>query len=536
MRGTALILAAVVVSLLALPLLSDQAAADPYEDRAGYVVLSLSPNSRGLSDINAGGYVDIYVHMYNEHPSEVRYVEFVSEDFARGHVEMPDRPDFNAPIELRPSAEEGSQYTLHLRIVADRYLGSVRNVEITFMFVVYDSTAVPITEDYCELTKTVNIFSGRASENQFNKVMGIVNNPFPSPFDIAIYAAAVTLLIWLGIAAFVLFVLLPRIVMPLVIRDSKEGQKDAMKKIKKPLLFIILLYGITVCVAVMGAGEQVVSTVEMLAWVIYILMGVLIVWKMVVAISEMLARRKEETEGEDHDDSLTPLIMMIIKIIIGMVAVGAILAVLGFDTMIIATGAGIIGLAISFGAQSTLAQFFSGFTLLINRPFRVGDLVRLDSGTDTLRVLNVGFMMTTFRNWANSEIFTMPNQKVVSSTIINVTAESLAYRIIVLVRVPYGTNVSLAKTLALEAMTEHPRILQDGSEEIPKVRLEEFSDSSILIRVSGFVDDFEDHRSIAGEIREGIYTKYRENEITIAIPKMDIYVKDPSGGERKLDI
>jgi MscS family membrane protein len=258
--------------------------------------------------------------------------------------------------------------------------------------------------------------------------------------------------------------------------------------------------------------------------------------KVLDALLEMWEKRAQDDDEEEYDvrDSLTPLLAMIGRIIIGMAATAMVLGVLGFDLMIIATGAGIIGLAISFGAQSTLAQFFGGITLLVNRPFRPGDLIRLDAGTDTLRVLNVGFMITTFRNWANSEIFSMPNQKVVSSTIINVTAESLAYRIIVLARVPYGTDVALAKKLALSAMTEHPRILQDGSEEIPKVRLEEFSESSLTIRVSGFVDDFEDHRSIAGEIRESIYKKYRENGITIAIPKMEVFIRDPHDVEKKL--
>ncbi|MDR0335312.1 MAG: mechanosensitive ion channel family protein, partial [Methanomassiliicoccaceae archaeon] len=275
--------------------------------------------------------------------------------------------------------------------------------------------------------------------------------------------------------------------------------------------------------------------VAMIVDIIYIALGSWIGIKVLSAVLDMWEKRAaEDNEEYDKRDSIVPLLMVLGKICVAMIATALILAVFGFDLMIIATGAGVIGLAVSFGAQSTLAQFFGGITLLVNRPFRQGDLIRLDAGTETLRVLNVGFMMTTFRNWANSEIFSMPNQKVVSSTIINVTAESLAFRIIVLVRVPYGTDVILAKKLALQAMTEHPRILRDGSEEIPKVRLEEFSESALTIRVSGFVDDFEDHRSIAGEIRESIYTKYRENGIEIAIPKMDVYFKDRDNKETKV--
>ncbi|MCL2785874.1 MAG: mechanosensitive ion channel family protein [Methanomassiliicoccaceae archaeon] len=533
----ALMFVAVLVSLLAMaPMLSDSAEAAGVTANASDVQFSLSATSVTATDLYAGRSIDVYVIVSNNHPTDARIAEFMGagDGFKdKGHIEMP-RVGDDGPILL----ESGETHTLHLKIVADRYLGSMRNVDILLMFAAYDPAAGYDPDDpgeRCTLTKTVNIFSGRASENQFNKVMGLFHNPLPGPFDTAIYAAAMTLLVWMIISVFVTYVLLPRIVMPFLIRDSREERKATEGKIQKPMFFMFLLYGATACVAVMGAGEYVVSTVETAAWIIYIIFGAWIFLRILIALLEMWDRRVAADEDEP-DDSLTPLFLMLGKIVIAMVATGAILAVLGSDMMIIATGAGIIGLAISFGAQSTLAQFFSGFTLLINRPFRPGDMVRLDSSPDTLKVLNVGFMMTTFRNWANSEIFTMPNQKVVSSTIVNITAESLTYRIIVLVNVPYTSNVMLAKKLALEAMIEHPRILQDGSEEIPKARFENFSESALTIRVSGFVDDFDDHRSIAGEIREGIYTKFLDNGITIAIPKMDVYIKNPSGEESKMDL
>ena len=64
----------------------------------------------------------------------------------------------------------------------------------------------------------------------------------------------------------------------------------------------------------------------------------------------------------------------------------AILATLGFNLYAIITGAGIAGLAVSLGAQSMLQQFFSGVTLLITRPFKPGDMIRLGTDAAMLRV------------------------------------------------------------------------------------------------------------------------------------------------------
>jgi small-conductance mechanosensitive channel len=539
-RKALLLAAFMALLLIALPLFSEGAEGQGINEEAEDVIIWSAPHTDTI-DLRAGETKTLTLRLSNTAvpalPADdgVRYVDFYDTGSAtdRFTVKIQDEEGKNiSSIRIDP----GDTVTVLLEITAAQYSGSVRDITAEFELMVYYLNFVTgvVKEESVTLKLTIHISSGRASENQYNKIMGVMNNPFPSPFDTAIYAAAVTMLIWLGIAFLAAFVILPKMVGVLLRKHGKEDRNSLVKKIKKELLLILVLYGFTASVAVTGVSEYVIQTVETISYVIYILIGMQIAWSVFVAVMDMLHKKKKsDAEDEDEpDDSMRPLISMIFKIIMGMIATGLILGVLGLDAMFIATGAGIVGLAISFGAQSTLSQFFSGFTLLLNRPLRPGDLVRIGTSPDTLRVVNIGFMMTTFRNWANSEIITMPNQMVVSSTIINVTAESDTYRIIVLVKVPYTSDVMLAKALALEAMREHPRILQDGTEEIPKARFEEFSDSSLTISVSGFVDDFEDHRSIAGEIRESIFRKYKENDVTIAIPKMDVYIKQ-SGTDKE---
>ncbi|MCL1905127.1 MAG: mechanosensitive ion channel family protein, partial [Methanomassiliicoccaceae archaeon] len=367
------------------------------------------------------------------------------------------------------------------------------------------------------------------AENQFNKIMGIWDSFLPEPFNTALYTTILTLLIWLAIAVLIAYVLFPAL-LHVFFRTAKEKRHLAKKKIQRPILSIIMLYAATVCVHVIGAGEYVINAVEAVVSILFVLLGAQIAWRLYVAATDIMIVRAAR-RGKPPHSSILPLLRMIGKIVIGMVAMGAVLAALGFDLMIIVAGAGVIGLAISFGAQSTLAQFFNGFTLLITRPFKPGDLIRLNNDPDVLKVVGVGFMTTTFKNWSNSEVFTMPNQKVASSTIVNITAETSHFRISVLVRVPYGTDIALAKRLALEAMTEHPRIMQDGSEEMPKARVHDLGESYLVVRVSGFVDDFEDNGSITAEIREAVCRKYDEAGVEIAIPKVEVELDGPGAGK-----
>jgi len=511
--GIALIFAVIVLSMAAVaPMFSDNAEGAPSDTD---VVFTVTPGSGDIINIRVGDSRAVYITASNNYTDDL-IVEFIDVTF--DHDGMYCSGSDTAPV-LIPS---GSTYIFKVTITAERYAAAADLVAV-FNFSFFDPSTAGDRHDIA-VNADMSILPRMASENEYNKIMGIWYNPLPAPLDTAVYAALVTFLIWLMIALFVSSVLVP-VIVPLVIRHDKQEHNEIKKRVWVPLFILIILFGFTECVNVIGAGEYIVTITNSVAGLTYVLLGALIAWRVYSAICEAFVRRSSENNGR-VDRSVLPLLLMIGKIIISMVTVGAVLAVLGFDMMIIVTGAGVIGIAISLGAQSTLSQFFSGLTLLINRPFKEDDLVMIDGRNDVLKVIKVGFMMTTFKNWSNSEVITMPNGKVASSVIINVTTGTSTYRISIDIGVAYGTDIQLAKRLALEAMAEHPRIVKDGSEERPKVRFQAFGESAIMIRVSGYVDDFEDNGSITAEIRESIYIKFRGNGIEIALPQMDVRVRD----------
>jgi len=465
-----------IISILILPLVlmsvpQTSSEGAPSDQALGVYFTPFHDHDPGSLEIYAGGSASIDITLHNS-TTGVRYVHYNGDNLRSTSLSS----SVDRTLVILKANED---VVVVLTISADRYSGSVRDIVAEFTFEVSFPQNTGNNEFFV-FSENIHISTGRASENQFNKIMGLINNPFPAPFDTAVFAAAVTFLIWVAIALIIGKVVFPRVVVPIFFKKkTKDNIEILERRILRPLFLMVLLYGIIMCIAVLGAGEYTISMVTTISIIIFILLGARIAWILFESVLDMYDKYAIEN-GEDERNSLTPLLLMLGKIIIAMTVVAIILGVMGFSLMIIITGAGIIGLAVSFGAQNTLAQFFAGATLLMTRPFREGDLVRLDNGTDTLRVLHVGLMMTTFRNWANSEIFSMPNQKVASSTIINVTAESLSYRIIVLIRIPYGSDVKKAMKLALEAMEEHPRILMDGTEEMPKARLEDFS--NLLLR------------------------------------------------------
>jgi small-conductance mechanosensitive channel len=95
-----------------------------------------------------------------------------------------------------------------------------------------------------------------------------------------------------------------------------------------------------------------------------------------------------------------------------------ILRIFGVDPATIVTVVGIFGLAASLAAQDILKNFFSGLYLLVERPFQIGDLVKIGDNIGVIE--DVGFRVTRLRT-ANDQVIYVPNATVFSSTLINET-------------------------------------------------------------------------------------------------------------------
>lgn len=103
------------------------------------------------------------------------------------------------------------------------------------------------------------------------------------------------------------------------------------------------------------------------------------------------------------------LIKSVIDIVIYLIALLIILEKWGVDTTPILTGAGIIGLAFSFGSQSIIKDLISGFFIIAENIFNIGDKVKVGSDTGIVRQINL--RMTVLED-ADGNVIYIPNSQV----------------------------------------------------------------------------------------------------------------------------
>ena len=184
--------------------------------------------------------------------------------------------------------------------------------------------------------------------------------------------------------------------------------------------------------------------------------------------------------------------------------------------------AGILGLALSFAAKDTLANFFAGVFILADAPYKVGDFIVLDSG-ERGRVTNIGLRSTRLLTRDDIEI-TVPNAVLGNTKIVNETGgPHEKERIRIAVGVAYGSDLDQVREALLEIAASHEEICLDPA---PRVRFRNFGESSLDHELLCWVDEPVLRGRLINELNTEIYKRFNKDGIEFPYPKRDVYVRE----------
>lgn len=195
---------------------------------------------------------------------------------------------------------------------------------------------------------------------------------------------------------------------------------------------------------------------------------------------------------------------------------------LGVNVTSMVAGLGVAGLALSFAAQDTVANFISGITLAIDRPFKVGDCVAIGDLLATVTELRLRTtVLTTFDN----ETVVVPNKSLAQERIINYTLTP-RIRCRVSVGIAYKEKVEAAREVILSALGDDERILPTPE---PIVVLTDLGDSSVNLQLRFWVEDAALKFPMEWEYTEKVKNALDEAGIEIPFPHLQLFVEDTEG-------
>ena len=129
----------------------------------------------------------------------------------------------------------------------------------------------------------------------------------------------------------------------------------------------------------------------------------------------------------------------------------------GFNVAALLGAAGVFGIAIGFASQTSISNIISGFFLLLERPFSMGDIIK--SGDVVGYVESVDLLLVRIRTLDN-KLIRLPNEMVLKQTLSNLTYYPHK-RIDCIVSLPYTQDIEYAKSLVKDVIIREPLFLKD---------------------------------------------------------------------------
>ncbi|MDE0341471.1 MAG: mechanosensitive ion channel [Nitrospinae bacterium] len=203
------------------------------------------------------------------------------------------------------------------------------------------------------------------------------------------------------------------------------------------------------------------------------------------------------------------------------------ISVTGIDLSNLALVISALSVGIGFGLQNVVNNFISGLILLVERPIKVGDWVRV--GSDEGIVKRIQFRATELETWQRASVI-IPNAEIISTSVTNLTHRDRYGRVEIGVGVAYGSDVEKVREILLDIAEKNGRVSNDPA---PTVVFRDFGASSLDFELRCFTSDVMRRLGVASDLRFEIESRLREEGIEIPFPQRVVHIMNPQADDQE---
>lgn len=202
------------------------------------------------------------------------------------------------------------------------------------------------------------------------------------------------------------------------------------------------------------------------------------------------------------------------------------LSLFGFDITGLLATAGVATVAIGFAAQTTLSNFISGLFLIGEKPFRIGDLIRVG---ERLGVVTSIDMLSVKLRTLDNLFVRIPNEEMIKRELVNVTRFPIR-RMDVNVRVAYPSDLDRVEAILRELARDNPFALEDPE---PLVLVKDFAPNEIVL-LWGVWFEKSDYVNLRNSLLRSLKDRLTQEGIEIPFPQLRVHAPTiPPGVEAK---
>ncbi len=344
-----------------------------------------------------------------------------------------------------------------------------------------------------------------------------------------------SLLIVFGTAVLVrllLGYLLDRILRRLLGERGKAISRTIIRPVRGLLTLLAVLISLNIAILRLDIPSIVDQrdAIRNIFFVLYLLTGFLITWRMVGSIGAWYAAEIAPRTKSRLDDQLVPFARRVTLIVLTIVMLIILFSHFDVDVSGLVATLGIGSLAIALAAKETLADTISGFVIMIDQPFRIGDRIEIQDLDTWGDVMDIGLRSSRVRTRDNRMVI-VPNSVMAKSLLVNYSFPDTTYRIQIELPISYGAEVEHVRETIIEAVRRVEGVEPDRKVEALFLH---FGDSGMIFRVRWWLDSFVDTRRMFDAVNTAIIRALDEEGIEIPNPVRDLNHKISEPEVRKL--
>jgi small-conductance mechanosensitive channel len=256
-------------------------------------------------------------------------------------------------------------------------------------------------------------------------------------------------------------------------------------------------------------------------FIFYFLIGFIFAWRLVTHIFRWYEEEIAQKTETNLNKQLFPFFERIVLMLLSTIGIITLLSYFEINITAMVTTLGIGSLALALAAQSALEDSISGFLIMMDRPFRIGDrieLMDLDTWGD---VVDIGLRSTRIRTRDNRMVV-VPNSVIGKSLVVNYAYPNDQYRLEIHIGVAYGTEIEKARQVMINAVQKVEGVLPDRPVEALFL---EFGESTMIFRVRWWLESYVDTRRMFDRVNTALYNALKEENIQLPFPQLDVHMK-----------
>jgi MscS family membrane protein len=276
-------------------------------------------------------------------------------------------------------------------------------------------------------------------------------------------------------------------------------------------LFVVL--GVYLAIRSLPLNEKLVMIASGVIYIILVVIVCALIYHLLDELLKWYAAGQQDTAGAAMSRQLMPVAEKIVSLFLMGAALIVILKHFNYDIFSLVTALGIGSLAIGMAAKDTLAHMISGFTIMLDRPFRIGDRIQLVGG-QIGDVADIGLRSTKIRT-PDNQLLIIPNSDLCNTMLTNQAFPNSRAKGSINIGVAYGSDVDLVKQLLVTTAGEVEDVLADP---LPEAYLVTFGDSALNMALFFWVEEYGNLFAVTDKINSLILKRFGEHNIEIPFP------------------